>query len=112
MTPSKTFTTEERPFSVEEFPGLERHAVGVFGIPYAELVPKQQAAIRRLTAQQTGEETLAALRGLKNLTDQDREGALIFYRADHKPITNGDQDVIDRAYIAAEAAVRKAEGRA
>jgi len=55
-------------------------------------------------------EMLEALLGLLNLTDQGREGGLILSRADQKPITNGDQDIIDRAYIAAEAAIQKAKG--
>ena len=43
-----------------------------------------------------------ALQGLLYLTDQGREGGLILSRADGEPITNGDQDVIDQAYIKAE----------
>lgn len=50
----------------------------------------------------------SALRGLMNLTDQGREGGMILSRYDHKPITNGDQDIIDRAYIAAESALASA----
>jgi hypothetical protein len=46
-----------------------------------------------------------ALYGLVNLTDQDREGGLILSRSDQKPMTNGDQDIIDRAYVAADAAL-------
>ena len=45
---------------------------------------------------------IEALRGLLNLTDQGREGGMILSRYDQKPLTNGDQDIIDRAYIAAE----------
>jgi hypothetical protein len=55
-------------------------------------------------------ELYEALRGLMNLTDQGREGGLILSRGDRKPLTNGDQDVIDRAYIAADYAIRKARG--
>ena len=59
-------------------------------------------------AQELVPDLLEALRGLVNLTQQSREGALILYRADQKPLTNGDQEVIDRAYIVAEAAILKA----
>ena len=55
-------------------------------------------------------EMLEALQLLINLTDQGREGGLILSRADRKPITNADQDTIDQAFIAAEAAIRKARG--
>jgi hypothetical protein len=59
-------------------------------------------------AQELVPELLDALRGLMNLTDQWREGGLILYRADQKPMTNGNQDIIDNAYIAASSALKKA----
>lgn len=55
-------------------------------------------------------EMLKALEALIYVTDQGREGGLILSRADQKPLTNGDQDVIDRAYIKADIALRKAKG--
>lgn len=58
----------------------------------------------------TRDTLVAALRGLVNLTDQGREGGMILSRYDGKPITNGDQDVIDRAYIAADAALDRVPG--
>jgi hypothetical protein len=51
-----------------------------------------------------------ALQGLMYLTDQGREGGMILSRYDGKPITNADQGVIDRAYLAAEAALKLAGG--
>ena len=53
---------------------------------------------------------LEALRGMVLLFDDAREGCLLLQRADHRPITNGDQQVIDKAFIAAEAVLRKAKG--
>ena len=53
---------------------------------------------------------VAALRGLMNLTDQGREGGMVLSRYDGKPITNGDQDIIDRAYIAADGALSRVPG--
>ena len=71
-----------------------------------EVVLKEFAASVR---EQTVEEMREAIRGLVYLTDQEREGGLILSRYDHKPLTNADQEIIDRAYIAAEAAIKKSE---
>lgn len=92
-------------------PGLEAKAQRIYEIPYAELSSHLQKATRKRVAQDAAEDMLEALRGLIYLTDQGREGGLILSRADRKPITNGDQDVIDRAFIAADKAIAKAEGR-
>ena len=53
---------------------------------------------------------LEALREMVLLFDDAREGCLLLQRADHKPFTNGDQEVIDRAFIKAEAAIQRAKG--
>jgi hypothetical protein len=55
-------------------------------------------------------ELLEALREMVLLFDDAREGCLLLQRADHKPMTNGDQQIIDKAFINAEAAIRKAKG--
>lgn len=55
-------------------------------------------------------ELLEALREVVLLFDDAREGCLLLARADHKPMTNRDQEVIDKAFIVAEAAIRKAKG--
>jgi hypothetical protein len=50
---------------------------------------------------------LEALKNVKNLVDDG--GPFIYERADHKPMTNGDVDLIDKAYIKLDAAIKKAE---
>ena len=88
---------------------------GDFGYPVADtmnrhhcIAPEEDEANARLIA--AAPELLEALRQMVLLFDDAREGCLLLARADHKPMTNGDQEVIDKAFIAAEAAIRKAKG--
>jgi len=56
-------------------------------------------------------EMLEALLGLLNLTDQGREGGLILSRADQKPITNGDQDIIESRLHCSRGSHPESQGR-
>lgn len=43
-------------------PGLDRNALRIYDIPYAELAPRLQRGVRKATLRECGEELLAALR--------------------------------------------------
>jgi hypothetical protein len=61
-----------------------------------------QIADKLATAVRERDALKEALRGLIYLTDQIRKGGMILSRFDGKPITNGDQELIDRAYVEAK----------
>lgn len=86
-----------------------KHNLGLGGEQLDQLVISAYEKVERelSTLRGAAEEMESAILGLVNLTDQGREGGMILSRWDQKPITNGDQDVIDRAYILAESAVAR-----
>jgi hypothetical protein len=97
-------TTEEN----RQTPDCPNDGTRMLNVTYREQL--ESYALRLHEEFDTRDALVAALRGLMNLTDQGREGGMILSRYDHKPITNGDQDVIDRAYIAADAALSRVPG--
>lgn len=100
----KIGTTEEN----RQTPDCPNDGTRMVCVTYREQL--EEYALRLKQEFDAKDALVAALRGLMNLTDQGREGGMILSRYDGNPITNGDQDVIDRAYIAAEAALRQANG--
>ncbi len=60
-------------------------------------------------AQELVPELLEALKALVQLVSAG--GKFLYVKEHGLPITNADQEIIDHAFILAEAAIRKAEGR-
>jgi hypothetical protein len=108
MSPSVIFAADGA--AVAQFYGIPLHKTlaEVDKLRHAEGLGNIETVLRAVNS---FDDILAALKSLVNLTDQGREGGLILSRVDGKPLTNGDQVVIDRAYITADAARAKAEGK-
>lgn len=78
-------------------------------VAYEIVMPRIEINWANKTLIETAPDLLEACKALFNLTDQ--ACGYILSRSDGKPITNGDQAIIDAAYILAETAISKAEGR-
>ena len=106
-TQPKTFTTEDclnQPHVAEEFPRLERIALENFAIPFDELSPKFQSAVRQKAEQEAASDMLAALQKISSLRRYDPNG----HNANSSVrVLNVKTEILAEV----EAAIQKAEGR-
>jgi hypothetical protein len=100
-------TTETKTSVTTDFPGLERNALQMFGIPYAELPVRFQAGVRKVTKQDAAEEMLVALKACQSLIEFYAE------REMSAPANNQEavRDTRDKLMLY-RAAIAKAEGQA
>jgi hypothetical protein len=96
--------------SADQFPGLERNAQKVFGLPYSELPVRFQAAVRKVTKQDAAEEMLERLKALTLWDSGDED--FIAAAAEHCTV-NGISTIAyeEMLYQQARATIAKAEGR-
>jgi hypothetical protein len=95
MENEESMSTTEIKTPATDFPGLERNALQMFGIPYAELPVRFQAGVRKVTKQDAAEQMLEALKACQLQMLQ----------------SNNDSEYAQEANELANAAIRKAEGK-